>query len=187
MKEMTYTLKELCQELNLSKGWVDKIEKLFGFSSGASGTPGMKSTYSFETYNFFRKIAVLRSLGFNLDYIKALYDLENRIQNLIPLFQKEGAEIRKLREKGKETKFTLIFFYLIDSFYYPSGCTEIDYLMFEKGLRDKQKEAVELNNLFSKHKTILKGIYYRVERQQDFLGTWAKRLRGVFSEERKRT
>jgi len=81
--EKYYTQRDVCTELNLSKAWIDKIEKMFKIESWASGTPGKKSSYTYENYEFFRKIAVLRSLNFSLEYIKALFDLEEKLNDLL--------------------------------------------------------------------------------------------------------
>lgn len=78
-----YTLKDICSELNLSKAWIDKIEKMFHLEDWASGTPGKKSSYTYDNYEFFRKIAVLRSLNFSLEYIKVLFDLEEKLNDML--------------------------------------------------------------------------------------------------------
>ncbi|MEI8175275.1 MAG: hypothetical protein WCG78_00200 [Candidatus Omnitrophota bacterium] len=72
------SLTKLSAELDVSPAWIKKIEKYIGLDWG-SGRRGRKSFYSPYQVYFFRKILVLKALGFNLQEIKTLYDKEVEI------------------------------------------------------------------------------------------------------------
>ena len=78
----SYSLTEMCAELAISPSWVKKIENYLGLSNWGSGQRGKKSFYNSHQFSFFRKIAILRFLGYGLEDIKTFFDMELEVLNL---------------------------------------------------------------------------------------------------------
>lgn len=73
-----YSLTEIASTLRLSLAWVKKLEKYLGLKWG-SGVKGKKSYYTEAHRAFFQRISALRTLGYDLEGIKEIYDSERKI------------------------------------------------------------------------------------------------------------
>jgi DNA-binding transcriptional MerR regulator len=171
------TLKFLYGQLGVSKAWIDKVQKMFRVISGASGTPGQKSTYSDEEYEFFRRILVLRAIGLNLKYIKEFFELENRIGDLIrinygTLLDKE--ERRKFAQlPGRVdgiTKMGFFQFYLTGGLIYPNNRIEFSNYQFQKDLKEGKEDAIQIERLLEQRGIEILNISSRMDKVLGFAG-----------------
>lgn len=168
----SYSLTELCAELALSPSWVKKIENHLHLTSWGSGQRGKKSFYSDHQFEFFRKISILRFLGFGLEDIKAFFDGENDILNYImdnfPAIEAEGEE---------DVEFVPL--YLLTNIYCGTHGAEMDAKKHKTGVEAKDEKAMKLDGMITEYNNSIKGITKRFNRMHqhmayelEYLKTW---------------
>lgn len=170
--EGAYTLTELCAELALSPSWVKKMEGHLDLSSWGSGQRGKKSFYSAHQFEFFRKISILRSLGFGLEDIRSLFDKEMNILNMVmDNFPGDEAEV--------ETDVKPISLYLLTNIYSGPTGVEIDSKKYDMLKSQKQEDAVKLQGMVDDYNKVVKGIlaalknmFGHMEEELKYLQTW---------------
>ena len=163
--ENAYSLTGLCAELDLSPSWVKKIEHYLGLRTWGSGQRGKKSFYSDHQLEFFRKIAILRFLGYGLDDIKTMFDGEMKILNMVmENFPKEGME-----EGDSEDRFTPVALYLLSNVYCgPHGIMR-DNKKYEEYKAQKNEEALVLDEMLVEYKRLLHEIVKVFKHKQKYM------------------
>lgn len=69
-----HTLSDIARELDVSRSWIGKIEERFKLNL-SSGVKGLRCEYSRSHVDIFRRINILRRLGFSLKYIFDFYSV----------------------------------------------------------------------------------------------------------------
>lgn len=167
----SYSLTELCAELALSPSWVKKIENHLELTSWGSGQRGKKSYYSDHQFEFFRKISILRFLGFGLEDIKSLFDRETDILNFA-MDNFPGSE-------AEENKAEFVPLYLLANIYCGPHGAEVDAGKFEAGKEAKDEQALNLDKMTREYTDYINGIIKRFTRMHqhmayelEYLKTW---------------
>ena len=140
----TRTLSDLESELKASQAWFLKTEKYYGFH-WASGTPGLKSAYTLERCEFFRRNLFLRSYDFTLEEIKALYNVEKQIEEYVDKYYPEDDDVAT-----EDIKVYLNIFNGEKIRYNTSK--------YNPDLKKRLKEAVGLDDLLTKHRNYIMNI-----------------------------
>jgi len=168
----SYSLTELCAELALSPSWVKKIENHLNLSSWGSGQRGKKSFYTDHQFEFFRKISILRFLGFGLEDIKSLFDRENDILN----YTMDNYPAIDAEDEGSVEFVPL---YLLTNIYCGSHGAEIDAKKHEGDKAKEDEMALKLDTMITEYKNQIKTIAKRFTRMHqhmayelEYLKTW---------------
>jgi DNA-binding transcriptional MerR regulator len=163
------SLSRLAANVNLSHSWVKKIEERLNLPPWGSGTRGKKSYYTMEQQELFRKIAVLRRLGFGLDVIKDLYDLEKEIMKFAEKHFPSNSGTKKVR---------YISLYLIVNVFCGSFGVEYD-----RSKYDVNKEvAAKLKEMYDTYSGIIGMVTDRLDSYHKELGAEREQLIGVVGE-----
>ena len=155
--KISFTLTELCAELTLSPSWVKKIEKHLGLHSWGSGQRGKKSFYSEHQFEFFRKIAILRAIGFGLEEIKGLFDKEIDMLNCamenFPSDEETG--------EGAAPEVISIPVYLLVNIYCGSHGIEVNNSKYKAGIGQGSEEAKELERMDTEYEEMTREVKKR--------------------------
>ncbi len=159
-----YTLPELCAELGLSPAWVRKVLFYLGLKGWGGGQRGKRSSFDVFEFEFLRKLASLRRLGFGLEEIKRLYDKEMEIWKFVHR-NLSGDEPPKEEEPSHKSGFGTIPVYLIQNVI--SGSLGIDY----SGTKFKQNKTIaeELKKLMEEYKVLIKDISIKADHNYEIL------------------
>ena len=166
-----YSLTELCEDLDLSPSWVKKIEHYLGLSSWGSGQRGKRSFYSGHQFEFFRKIAVLRFLGYGLEEIKTVFDNEMDILNTIM----EHFPMEDVAE-GEEDRYSPVPLYLLSNVYCGSHGVMRDNKKYQEYEDQKMEEAITLDKALSDYKTFLSAVVKVFRHKQKYMKNELKML-----------
>lgn len=145
-----YSLTELCAKLDLSPSWVKKIEKHLSLKGWGSGQRGKKSYYDAHKYEFFRKISILRFLGFGLEDIKQLFDQEMEISNFVDAHFPEEEATGGLSGVGG------VNLYLLTNVILPTEGLMVDIKKYEKFKKQGKAEAKKLDNLRDEYRKVMR-------------------------------
>jgi DNA-binding transcriptional MerR regulator len=166
----SFTLTELCAELTLSPSWVKKIEKHLGLHSWGSGQRGKKSFYSEHQFEFFRKIAILRAVGFGLEEIKNIFDKEldmlNYAMDNFPADEEVG--------EGASPEVTSIPVYLLVNIYCGSQGIEINNSKYGSGVSQGVEEAKVLERMDAEYAEMMKEVKKRFKSMKKHMSEEAK-------------
>jgi len=163
--EGAYSLTELCAELDLSPSWVKKIEHYLGLRSWGSGQRGKKSFYSDHQFEFFRKIAILRFLGYGLDDIKNMFDNEMDILNqVMEHFPEDDME-----EGDDEDRFSAVALYLLSNVYCGPHGVMRDNRKYQEYESQKREEALTLDKKLSEYKSLLHEVVKVFRHKQKYM------------------
>lgn len=152
----SYSLTDMCAELAISPSWVKKIENYLGLANWGSGQRGKKSFYNAHQFSFFRKIAILRFLGYGLEDIKAFFDMELEMLNLVM----ESFTLED--EKGKEV-FKLV---LLTNIYTGPEGLEYDSGKLKDLVKKNDENAKKFNELTASYKEQIGNILKSFKRMQ---------------------
>ena len=163
-----FSLSETAARVGLSHAWVKKIEKSFKFPSWGSGQRGKKSEYNLEHIELFGKIVVLRGLGFALNDIKELYDVEHEIRR----FLNRNFPIDKNTVK-ENVRYAQV--YLLTNVF--CGFEGIPY---DKGKRKLNKKASEeIEKMYNDYAAVIKTVSECLESDCKKLETTRGQLEGI--------
>jgi len=169
-----YTLPEVCAEFGLSPAWIRKVLQFLGLKGWGGGQRGKRSVFDIFEFEFLRKIASLRRLGFGMEDIKRLYDKEMEIWNFV---RKNLSEDEPVREKEAEYKpgVYAIPIYLILNVL--TGSIGIDYnrAKFE-GHKTLSKE---LRRITEEYKVLIKEMSIKADHNYEILKKEVEDIKGV--------
>jgi len=77
----TYTLTEAAHEIGVTSAFINRIQKETGIG-GEVGTKGRLAAFSHDDVEVFKRIKILRMLGFRFKDIKPIWDTETAIIKL---------------------------------------------------------------------------------------------------------
>lgn len=177
MGETRYTLRELAKWLGVSQGLIYKIETIFGLRRWSSQLSGKKSLYSQAQANFFLKVIFMRSLGFSLPDIKALYEAEKRINSFVNShFRVEYETTEEMKQRilrGKRSNIRYIPIFLIADVECDGDEIEYDRARFEQ----EPENAAKLKRLCKEHHELYQVAAMEAEKRQQEMAKRQRQLK----------
>lgn len=105
----TYTLTEAAHAIGVTSAFINRIQKETGIG-GETGTKGRLAAFSGEDIEVFKKIKILRMLGFRFKDIKEIWNTESR---LIAAWRSNVIDKYLGSEAPDNEKYAVILFPLI--------------------------------------------------------------------------
>ena len=127
-----WTFPELCASFNLSQAWVRKIINYFSLKSWI-GQRGKRVHFNYGQFGFLQNVISLRRLGFGLEDIKQMHDIENGFSDIV-------GSLKPDENEGAET-IRYIPIYLTAPWFFPAQ--EIEYSLKKLKANKEKKEALD--------------------------------------------
>jgi DNA-binding transcriptional MerR regulator len=132
-----YTLTEFSRKLGVTAAFVNRVQKLtkIGGDVGTKGQPASFNDFEIET---FRRIKILRTIGFSFPEIKEIWKLEEQLMKLVPDLQ----QVVRPTEAGEVT--LILHSGTVGSYLWKGEGKEID--TYEKAFEDLKRIIMQVKD-----------------------------------------